>query len=492
MAKFLSLWGAAVALAVAARPNFVFVLTDDQDVLLGSLDGMPTAQRIMRDGRRYDHAFVDTPICCPSRTSTLSGLYGHNLEQGTNGWCGAFTGFPLENRTWVTALHTAGYRVGYSGKYHNSPPTKYMPQGYDDFFSLINECQYFSNAFTDCTSTSPCKTVQFGTNASDYMTSLIGNRSMAFLRDAVSGDAPFMAFIAPHASHMPATPAPWYVNAPVPTQRAPRNPAYNASGKDSGKHWVISELAPLNDAFEKGIDLIHRDRARTLLSVDDILREVLELLTSSGKLSDTFIMYGADHGYNLGAFRLSVEKFHHLENDINVPFFVSGPGVAPNSTSVALVSNIDIGATILDLAGVAPTHTDGRSFAADLLGGTPPTRDRLLIEYGLWGTGYVSRGPCSNGCGICPEPTMQLLDAPSNTYSGLRIINASHDWSYFEFRPSGDSPITHASTNWTELYDMRADPFQLFNLALTAAPATLKALSEELFTVATCSGAECP
>lgn len=87
---------------------------------------------------------------------------------------------------------------------------------------------------------------------------------------------------------------------------------------------------------------------------------------------------------------------------------------------------------------------------------------------------------------------MQLLDAPSNTYSGLRIINASHDWGYFEFRPSGDSPITHAATNWTELYDLRADPYQLVNLALTAAPATLKALSEELFAVATCSGAECP
>ena len=77
MAKKLLVLSCAVALA--ARPNFVFVLTDDQDVLLGSLGGMPTAQRILSAGRRYDHAFVDTPICCPSRTSTLSGLYGHNL-----------------------------------------------------------------------------------------------------------------------------------------------------------------------------------------------------------------------------------------------------------------------------------------------------------------------------------------------------------------------------------------------------------------------------
>ena len=55
--------------------------------------------------------------------------------------------------------------------------------------------------------------------------------------------------------------------------------------------------------------------------------------------------------YNLGTFRISVEKFHHLENDLRVPFLVHGPGVAPNSTSDALVNNVDLGATILDLAG---------------------------------------------------------------------------------------------------------------------------------------------
>ena len=89
---------------------------------------------------------------------------------------------------------------------------------------------------------------------------------------------------------------------------------------------------------------------------------------------------------------------------------------------------------------------------------------------------------------------MQLLDAPSNTYSGLRIRNATHDWTYAEFRGHGGPafPIVPSATNWTELYDNAADEFQLVNLAPTAPPSLLASLHDELWAVATCSGAACP
>ena len=191
---------------------------------------------------------------------------------------------------------------------------------------------------------------------------------------------------------------------------------------------------------------------------------------------------------------LAVEKFHFLENDVNVPFYVRGPGVAPGSTSPALVSQVDLGTTMLDLTGVAPLPTDGRSFAAALAGdgdGDGAARDRLVIEY--YGGGYVVRGPCNESCGICGPAMSQLLDAPSNTWSGLRIKNATADLMYAEFRPSG-AAAAHASTNWTELYDLAADPYQLVNLAVAgrAPPEKLAQLSSELFAVATCKGSACP
>lgn len=281
---------AAAAAAAPTQPNFVFLLTDDQDVSLGGLDAMPFTQDfLVRGGRTYSNGFVTTPICCPSRTTTLSGRLGHNLgEHAAQNWCGVFTRTPLENATWITALAAAGYQTSFSGKYHNAPPEGYVPKGWGDFFSLNNECQYFNNTFND-----NGKTARFGDAPADYMTSLIGNRTLAFLRN-MSADAPFFAYVAPHSSHMPATPAPWYAAAPLPSTRAPRTPAYNASGLDAGKHWVISELAPLDDAFETAIDGIFAMRHRSLLSVDDIVRDVAAELSALGRLENTFFIYSSD------------------------------------------------------------------------------------------------------------------------------------------------------------------------------------------------------
>lgn len=58
------------------------------------------------------------------------------------------------------------------------------------------------------------------------------------------------------------------------------------------------------------------------------------------------------------------------------------------------------------------------------------------------------------------------LTSPSqNTWSALRIVNATADLAYIEFRPHA-SPLARASTNWTELYDLRADPWQAVNLCV--------------------------
>ena len=54
------------------RPNIVLLITDDQDVLLGGVEHMPILQRqVVARGISFRHAFVHTPICCPSRSSIL-------------------------------------------------------------------------------------------------------------------------------------------------------------------------------------------------------------------------------------------------------------------------------------------------------------------------------------------------------------------------------------------------------------------------------------
>jgi hypothetical protein len=66
--------------------------------------------------------------------------------------------------------------------------------------------------------------------------------------------------------------------------------------------------------------------------------------------------------YKQGQWRLGTSKQHPYETDVHIPFFARGPGIAPGTRVSALGSNVDIGPTFLDIAGLPanPLH-DGAS-----------------------------------------------------------------------------------------------------------------------------------
>jgi arylsulfatase A-like enzyme len=63
------------------QPNIVFIQTDDQDVEIGGLAPMARLRSLVgAEGASMQHWYVNTPVCCPSRTETLSGRYHHNMR----------------------------------------------------------------------------------------------------------------------------------------------------------------------------------------------------------------------------------------------------------------------------------------------------------------------------------------------------------------------------------------------------------------------------
>jgi arylsulfatase A-like enzyme len=128
----------------------VFVLTDDQDVEIGGLEPMPKLKRLVGDaGATFRFFYVNTPVCCPSRSEFLSGRYHHNIRDdkyeakpdgttclgdeavGAAHPCGCMhvnsSTAEFEGLTYANYMQQAGYLTAYFGKCE-SPPS--LPPSY--------------------------------------------------------------------------------------------------------------------------------------------------------------------------------------------------------------------------------------------------------------------------------------------------------------------------------------------------------------------------
>jgi N-acetylglucosamine-6-sulfatase len=217
------------------QKNVIMLLTDDQDLRLGSMAALSfTTDNIHKAGANMSNFFIHTPICCPCRTSIMSGKFVHNnkVKDAKSGGCMRMNTSraapPAGNpKFWEDSfIHRLRYKHGYAtgvfGKLLNGMTTygcngDFDVPGLDRGYIMCNAA-FFHETWADYTTDDSGKGTgsvhQTGNEPANYTTSLLGNASLAWIRSIVGqgkDHPPFFAFMGPHAPHLPSTPAPWYV-----------------------------------------------------------------------------------------------------------------------------------------------------------------------------------------------------------------------------------------------------------------------------------------
>jgi N-acetylglucosamine-6-sulfatase len=454
--------------ALTAKPNIVFILTDD--MRKDDLKYMPQTRTLLKEeGMMFQNAFVSNALCCPSRATIMRGQYSHNTgvwnnrSPVTGGWQ-AYNTNGDENDNVATRLHDAGYRTALIGKYMNGYAGKYEPPGWSRWFATFDgtggSFRYYDYDVNDQ------GTIRhYGTSDNDYKTDVLSRQTDAFISNSAAQGTPFFAYVAPLAPHLPSRPAPRDAHT-FDALKAPRLPSFDEADVSDKPSW-IRQLPILTSDEIAHINNRHEIRVESLQAVDDLVKGVVDTLNSANAMSNTYVFFTSDNGWHHGEHRIPTEKGRPYEEDIHIPLLVRGPGVAAGSTTYKLTVNTDYLPTFTDLA-CSPDPTLCETLKVQKNWYVPDGRTLLPVferNANAWRNAILLEAAADHGAPV--------------SY-GIRTIDsgATTKGKYVEYNGTE-----------RELYDLGADPYELTNVYDSASPPS--ALAAHLEVLKGCAGNTC-
>lgn len=355
-------------LAQEEKPNFIFIISDDQryDLIgaLGKQDVLtPNLDRLVNEGSTFTHAYNmgawNGAVCVASRAMMISGLSvwdAHDQED-------QFQEIADKGQFWPQLLEKSGYETYMTGKWHVKAKAESIfqnvvhvrpgmpnqtPEGYDRPKSEADTTwQPWNRKFEGFW------------QGGKHWSEVLADDALGFLESASKSKSPFMMYLAFNAPHDPRQSPKEFVDI-YPVESIALPPSY-------------MDIYPYKDSI--GLTQALRDEAlapfpRTAYSVRKNIQEyyaiishmdvqigkILEGLEKTGKKGNTYIIFTSDHGLSVGHHGL-MGKQNMFDHSIRTPLILVGPGIPKNKKYNQQVYLQDVSATMMDLAGVAKPKT---------------------------------------------------------------------------------------------------------------------------------------
>ncbi len=445
-------------------PNLLFIFTDEQRADTLAAYGntriqMPNLNRLASEGVVFEKAYVTQPVCSPSRSSLLTGLYPH-----TNG-CTA-NNIPLRRDTLCLPemLSRQDYATAYFGKWHLGDEI-FAQHGFREWRSIEDGYRkyYGPDRNPDARSTYHQFLVENGFVPSDGK--YFSRGECARLPEAF-GKPAYLAreassFIQEHSQE----PFILYVNFLEPHMPffGPRDDQYRPDDVTLPPNF---DAVPTDDQhlkarlfqryyYERGhgnFPLRTEADWRRLIAnywglcslVDTHVGTILKALKDCGAYDDTIIVFTSDHGDMMGSHRL-LAKGVMFEEAVRVPLIVRLPGQEAHLRVSQPISQIDLVPTLLDLLGEdVPSYLQGKNLRP-LLEGKEFPEDDVMVEWNGRDTGFSRFDSMLDPAML--EKALRAVGDP------VRTIVTPEGWK-FNWSGLGEN----------ELYDLKADPYETKNL----------------------------
>lgn len=397
------------------KPNIIWVVLDHvtfrhYKMTNGAKPILNTYERIASKGVEFTQCRSVHPLCMPARATMLTGMYAHNHGITRNGKHTDCT-YPLFSE----CLVEAGYKVGYFGKNHSGFENLaaygfegYYPHDYGNPYKTEEYKQYleknglanpiyhqewgiihkYENGNYDLTESNNFNTYTAGyiktpgpVHEADFLTSM----ALDWMEEQFKEDSPFSVRIDMWGPHH-AFQVPLEYKDSINEKEIEEYPSFNdeAENKPPFVQEFLKTIKESNSikTWEEWQPIMKR-AYENYSYIDNVVGKLLDSLEQKGIAENTIIIYTADHGDALGSHGGMVDKAGDMMEEVmHIPMVISWPGVTTGSRSEALVSNLDLVPTVLDMAGIVPPkYMDGKSMVGLLKEDRIDWREDFMAEH---------------------------------------------------------------------------------------------------------------